>query len=138
MHFLGVRTVVRHSIYPGHILSEVGLEGVDTQVNQDMEVRGVPGTSGQVGKFDDAHTWLPIVPLPNVAGPAADEIACRSGLCEEGRLLGDIGVDSDADVHIEAGLQVGDHLLGGGSDGRIEGKVAETEATHPEGVLRDD
>jgi len=78
--------------------AEIGLEGIDTHVQQRLELGAVPVSRLWIGEIDQAHARLPAIPLPDGPIGTLYEIPMSHALIKQGRSLGDVGIDPDADV----------------------------------------
>lgn len=92
-------------------MGDAHLESVDAEVDEVVELVFVPLPRCRVRNVDDSETWLPQVPsarfivsilypcpgevclLPGRAVLAFDQVTAFDGLLEDGRQLGDVGVD---------------------------------------------
>ena len=141
-----MRVVVVHPLRVGPVgpadvgrdaLAEVGLERVHALVEQPLQVPGEPLRGSRIGEVHQRHAGLPLVPLPDAAVGAGDQVALRPALLEQRRPLGDVGVDPDADPQT-LGLQPGQHGLRLGEGRRVPLEIAPAELAHPEAVEMED
>ena len=82
VHLLGIGAVevddVRRDAF-----AEIGLETVDAHRDQAFEMADVPCARLRVGEIDKTHAGLPVVPLPDAAVGALEEVALGHALVEQ-------------------------------------------------------
>lgn len=62
MHFVRIRVIMPRDVQMRDALSEVGLEGVDAEIEKRLEFAGIPSTRRWVREVHDSETWLPQIP----------------------------------------------------------------------------
>ena len=118
----------------GDALTKVGLNRVNALAKQGAQLVLEPRGGVGVREVDKTHACNPHVPLPHGAVGPLDEVALGRTLREQGRALGDVGVDPDRHVQIALIVQSIKHPLGVGEHPRIPFEVRPVELPHPEAV----
>lgn len=101
---------------------KIGLEGVNTNVQQVLQVLGVPFDSVGISEIDNTHASLPNIALPDISIRTLDQVAFLGSFVEYTRFLGDVWVYPD--TYSEPSLMDSrEKGFGVGKEFLVEGKV---------------
>ena len=114
-------------------LAKIGLDGVDTHVEESSDMTREPLAGGWVGEIHDGHARLPKIGLPHRTVGVLDEIAFCRTLGEEPRALGDVGVDPYADFQ-PARVEALEHPSRIRKNARIPLEIRPLELAHPKTI----
>ena len=126
------------SVKPFHIhgnsLAEVGLEAVNSHIQQSLQLVGIPFAGCGIGKIHQAHSGLPVIglPYPSAVGSLYQIAVLRAFLKERGS-LGNIRIDPDTDlqsfvmVSLQHSFRIREYSL-------VPCKITPLEFLHPEAV----
>ena len=129
------------SVKPLHVrrdaLAEVGLKAVDADVHQAFQLVGIPPARFRVSEVINCQPRLPLVPLPQGAVRALEQVALLFQFAKYRRLLADVRVNPHADLQPFL-LQAADHPFRIREGHRVPLKITPLEGLHPEAVEVED